>query len=63
MAGRPVGIASFGAGVMVVCEDGTAWYMGSPSGVWIRQMPVPHVPPLPAPAPPPPGPGAHPPPE
>ena len=50
MAGRPVGMASFGnGGVLVVCDDGTAWYMAAPYGVWFRQMPVPGVP---APAPP-----------
>ena len=49
--GRPVGLASFGnGGVMVVCDDGTAWYMGAPHGVWFRQMPVPNVPPPGAPA-------------
>ena len=43
--GRPVGMASFGnGGVMVVCDDGSAWYMGAPHGVWFRQMPVPGVP-------------------
>ena len=61
MAGRPVGVAPFGnSGVLVVCDDGTAWYMASPNGVWFRQMSVPGVPtsapaaagePTPAPAP------------
>ena len=49
MAGRPVGVAPFGnGGVMVVCEDGSTWYMAAPYGVWFRQMPVPGVPTLPA---------------
>ena len=55
MAGRPVGMAPFGnGGVMVVCDDGSTWYMAAPYGVWFRQMPVPYVepdPPAPAPAP------------
>ena len=51
MGGRPVAMASFGnGGVMVVCEDGSAWYMMAPHGVWFRQMPVPGVPELVAPA-------------
>ena len=45
MAGRPVGMAPFGnGGVMVVCDDGSTWYMAAPYGVWFRQMPVPGVP-------------------
>ena len=43
--GRPVGVAPFGhSGVLVVCDDGSTWYMASPNGVWFRQMPVPGVP-------------------
>ena len=45
MAGRPVGMAPFGnGGVMVVCDDGSTWYMAAPYGVWFRQMPLPGVP-------------------
>ena len=45
MAGRPMGMAPFGnGGVMVVCDDGSTWYMAAPYGVWFRQMPVPGVP-------------------
>jgi hypothetical protein len=29
---------------MVVCDDGSTWYMAAPYGVWFRQMPVPGVP-------------------
>ena len=58
--GRPVGLASFGnGGVLVVCDDGSAWYMATPHGVWFRQMPVPGVPdPWEQPARPNPSPGA-----
>ncbi len=45
MAGRPVGVAPFGnGGVMVVCDDGSTWYMAAPYGVWFRQMALPGVP-------------------
>ena len=45
MAGRPVGMAPFGnGGVMVVCDDGSTWYMAAPYGVWFRQMRLPGVP-------------------
>ena len=51
MAGRPVGMAPFGnGGVLVVCDDGSTWYMAAPYGVWFRQMPVPGVPAPSAPA-------------